>query len=127
MKLPSGAELKITLSDFETSKALYQAIADECKNIKMNPKDEVENLVKDLACVALSSKKIEECLWKCMERATYNSVKITKETFEPEQTRDDYLAVCMEVARVNVLPFMKSLYAQFSHVLPGVITVLQSK
>lgn len=128
MKLPSGAELKVTLSEFMVSKALYQAIAEEAKSLKLDPKAEVDvNLYKDLFCSALSSKRIEECLWECMKRATYNGVKITPDVFEPEDARDDYIVVCMEVARINVLPFMKSLYAQFSTVLPELMQFLQPK
>lgn len=116
--LPSGAKLEITPSPFGISKSLYQAVAEEFKGLKLDLKAEVDgNFIKDLACVAVSSKKIETCLEDCMKRALYNGVKIDKDTFEPVKAREDYLTVCYEVARVNLLPFTKSLSAQFSQVV----------
>ena len=69
------------------------------------------NLRKDLFCTFLASKKIEAALAECMKRVTYNGLKITEDTFEPVEARDDYLTVCVEVTRENVVPFMKSLFA----------------
>lgn len=120
MILPSGAELKITLSPFEVSRNLYQAILEEVKLVKLDPLAEVDvNLFKDMFCAGFASKKVESCLWKCMERATYNSIRITPDTFEPKEAREDYLQVCIEVAKENVMPFMKSLYAQYKQVFEG--------
>jgi hypothetical protein len=119
--LPSGAVLKITPADFETSKALYQAFLEEMKVIKLSGKDEMADVFKNLACIGFSSKKIETCLWKCFERVTYNSgngdLKISKDTFEPVAAREDYMAVCIAVAKENILPFMKSLYAEYGQFL----------
>lgn len=118
VKLPSGALLKITMSPFAVSRALYQALLEEAKGLNLDPGAQVDvNLFKDLFCTALSSKKIESCLWECMKRATYNDLKITEDVFEPEAARDDYLSVCLEVARCNVLPFTKSLYARYADVV----------
>ena len=116
MKLPSGAELKVTMADFATSKALYQAIAEELQGIKLNS-IEGEQFAKDVFCVALSSKKIEACIWECAKRATYNGLKLDADTFESEEARQDYLECMFEITRVNTLPFMKSLYAKFSPLL----------
>lgn len=116
--LPSGATLKITLAPFTQSRDLYQAFLEELKGLKIDPTEEVDaSFIKDLGCVALTSKKVETALWTCMQRATYNDLKITLDTFEPEASRDDYFTVCLEVAKVNIQPFTKSLYAQYGHVL----------
>lgn len=113
--LPSGATLEVTVSPFSISKALYMAIAAEAKDLKLDPKAEVDvNLYKDLLCMALGSPKIESALYECMKRCTYKGLKITLDTFEPVDARDDYLTVCFEVARENILPFTKSLSAQFA-------------
>jgi hypothetical protein len=72
------------------------------------------NLFKDIACELLSSPKFEKALWECMKKATIDGVKITEDTFEPEESRGDYLSVVIEVAKANVMPFMKNLSAQFS-------------
>ena len=116
--LPSGAKLAITLPPFAVSKALYQAVLEEAKALKLDPEADIDiNLFKDLFCTAMSSKKIEACLNECMKRAQYNGLKIDADTFEPESARQDYIHACFEVARESVLPFMKSLSAQYGQVL----------
>lgn len=117
IKLPSNAELNITMASFTEARDLYQAILNEAKVLKISKNQEVEDLVKDLLCSGFSSKNIEEKLWVCMRRATYNKAKITEDTFEPVEARGDYLVVCMEVARFNVFPFMKSLFAEYKTIL----------
>lgn len=125
VKLPSGAELAIGLAPFAPAKELYQSILSEAKGIELNPSDEIDvNLWKDLLCVMLSSKKVEAALWECMKRSTYNGLKIDDQTFEPAEAREDYLTACMEVAKDNVMPFMKSLYAKYSQVLGNLKTSL---
>lgn len=117
VKLPSGAVLKITPSPFSVSRALFQALLEELKALKLDPDAEVDvNLFKDIFCVGVSSKKIEACLAVCMRKVTYNDLKIDDMTFEPVEAREDYLAVCFEVTKENIQPFTKSLYAQFSQV-----------
>ncbi len=116
--LPSGAELKITLSPFDVANELLQVVTKEAKGLQLDPYTEMDtNLIKDALCLAISSKEIERCLWKCMERATYNGHKITKATFEAEEARGDYLDVMMEVGRANLLPFLKNLYAKYAQAL----------
>lgn len=121
VKCPSGAILKITLSPFSDSKALYHAVLRELRTVSIDPSLTAASMYKDLFCAGFSSLEVESCLEKCLERCTYNSGKgdfrITKETFEPVEAREDYLTVCMEVAKENVGPFAKSLYAEFKRAL----------
>lgn len=118
MILPSGAELKVTVADFAVSKALYQAILEEAKAVHIDPVAEIDvNLFKDMFCACMSSKKVEVCLAECLKRVTYNGLKIDKDTFEPVEAREDFTTVCFEVAKENVAPFMKSLFAQFAPIL----------
>ena len=115
IELSSGAKVEITLAEFEVSKALYQAVLEETQSVEMSGGVELDfNFGKDVLCLLLSSKKVERCLWECMKRATYNGLKIDKDTFEPEAARGDYLEVCYEVAKANILPFVKNLFARFS-------------
>lgn len=110
--------MEITLAPFADAKALYQAVLEEAKNLKVDAQTDIDvNLIKDLFCVGLSSKKIEAALAVCMKRATYNSLRITDEVFEPEEARNDYFVVCLEVAKRNLAPFTKDLYAEYSQVL----------
>ena len=119
-KLSSGAELKIQLAPFSDAKALFQAVLEEGKALKVNSQDEIDvNLFKDVFCSGFSSKKIESCLSVCMKRVTYNDLKIDENTFEPESARGDYMEVCWEVAKENILPFVKNLYAKYAPLLTG--------
>ena len=117
VKLPSGAILKITLAPFSDAKALHQAILEEIKQIELSGKTDLTNMFKNIACVAFSSKKIESCIEICLKRCTYDfgkgDLKIDSHTFEPLAHREDYIAVCTAVIEENILPFMKSLYAEF--------------
>lgn len=124
--LHSGRELKINLAPFAVSKALYQAFLEEAKDVRMDGGIEVDiDLFKNLFCVAMSSKKIEACLWECMKRVTYNDFKITEETFEEEKAREDYIEVCLEVAKLNVAPFMKTLMQQYAPQLRALVSSLR--
>lgn len=116
IKLPSGAILKVTVAPFADAKALYQAVLEELKSMKLNSDDDIgPMLYKDLFCTGFSSRKIESALDKCMTRATYNGLKIDGNTFEPIEARDDYFKVCYEVGKANISPFVKSLCAEYSH------------
>lgn len=115
--LPSGAKLDITVSPFGVSKALYQAVLEEAKTVKAESSDSVLNLSKDVICTLLSSQKVEAALNECMKKVVYNGKRIDSETFEPVAAREDYLLVCMEVAKENITPFMKPLYARYSPLL----------
>lgn len=120
LKLPSGATLKITPSPFAESKALYQAFLKEARGVKFNSKTEMVEVYKELFCLGFSTPEIEKCLWKCFERCTYNAgngdLKIDASTFEPVGAREDYTQVCTEVAKENILPFVKSLYAEYQRI-----------
>lgn len=126
--LPSGAKLKIGDSPFEDSKALYQAVLDEAKAIKidMNSAENMSNVYKDLFLIGFSSKKIEAALWKCFEKCIYEdgrgSLKIDKDTFQPKTSREDYVAVCMGVAKENIDPFVKGLYAEYSRFFQAILS-----
>lgn len=112
--LPSGGVLKVHVAPFADGRSLYQAVAEEVKSLRLDPKQDVDvMLYKELFCVAVSSKKIEAAIWQCMKKALINDAPVTEEYFEPVEKRDDYLQVCLEVTRENVAPFMKSLYAAY--------------
>lgn len=128
IKLESGAELKITVSEFEVSRALYQAICEEAKGVPIAGNTEIDfNFGKDMICILLASKKVEKCIWDCFKRVTYNGVKIDKDTFEPVEARADYLEVCYHVAEENIRPFVKNLFARFSPFIEMIKGNLASK
>lgn len=118
VQLKSGATLKVNLSSFAVSKALYQAILRDARSISVNAQTDMASLYKDLFCVGMSSPEVEKWLFECFKRCTYDNgssgeLVITEDTFEPAEAREDYTQVCIEVAKVNLLPFVKSLYAEF--------------
>ena len=128
IKLPSGAELKINLAPFIDSKNLYQAVLEELKHLKIDAKTDIDvNLFKDIFCYGFSSVKVEKALEQCMKRCLLNGLKIDKDTFEPEELREDYLTCCLEVAKVNVMPFFKPLLAQYSQVIAMIPNTQESK
>ena len=121
LKLPSGATLKINVAPFNESKALYQAVLEEVKLVNVSSDTDMMSLFKNLACAGFASKKIESCLWECFKRCTYDSgngdMKIDKDTFEPIEARGDYMSACIAIAKENIFPFVKSLYAEYDQFL----------
>ena len=117
IKLPSGAILKLGVSPFGVSRALFQAVLEEVKDLKIASSDEMAAVYKDIFCIGLSSKKIEACLWECFKKVLYcdkrGDLKIDQDTFEPVSARGDYLAVCIAVAKENIDPFVKGLYVEY--------------
>lgn len=111
--LPSGAILEIGEAPFATAKALWQALMREMKLVAISQKGEVSEMLKNAFCAGFSSPEVEACLWECMRRCLYNGLKIDDGTFEPTKARGDYIKVCVEVAKDNVSPFAKSLYADY--------------
>lgn len=111
--LPSGSKLEITPAPFKDAKRLYQAVATELLRINIDPEADITHLIKNVICISVASPAIEAALEPCLRRCTYNGPKITDATFETVQAREDYIDVCFEVAKENVGPFTKSLFAQF--------------
>jgi hypothetical protein len=54
-------------------------------------------------------------------------MKIDGDSFAKREQREDYIPTCMEVARENVGPFMKSLSAEFKAAMAMIQNILQSK
>lgn len=111
--MPSGAVLKIQPAPFAEAKALWQAILKELKTINVSFGDNAALMLKDIFCAGFSSPYVELCLKPCLQRCTLDGLKIDDDTFEPELRRQDYVKVCAEVVRENVLPFVKALFAEF--------------
>lgn len=120
VELPSGATLTVKPAPFAAARALFKAITAEMKGVPIKADMDVAAVLKDALCIGLASQDIEDALWPCLERCTYRGpkqgdgdMKIDGDTFEPMERRGDYVQVCMEVARENVDPFVKSLFVGF--------------
>jgi hypothetical protein len=118
--LESGALLDITTT-FADSHRLFKAVMKEFENVKleagaqslkelfaMDLGEEALNTLKNLICRIVSSEIIDEAMWQCFTRVTYNGTKVTKDTFEAENVRGDYLLVVKEVMVANLAPFFAS-------------------
>ena len=130
--LPSGAKLHITVSTFVDSHALVKAIMKSVKglNLPQNLNDTemsiagamgnpqlMATIVDKILSVAVSD-EVEVALFKCMERATYEEVKITRSIFDDlklgEQAREDYFSICSKVIEANCKPFFKKTFSALS-------------
>lgn len=115
--LPSGALLKISHTPFSESKALYQALLEELKEVAVDSKTDLTAMMKNVFCMGFSSKKVEAALSVCLKRCLYNELKIDDQTFEPASAREDYVKVCIEVVEENIRPFLKGLSVELKRVL----------
>ena len=116
-KLPSGAVLKFTLASFEDADELLRVFMAEMKSMSFTADRQMAEVVKDIACIMLSSKDLKAAAWKCLERGRYNELKIDKQTFQTAEARQDYLPALIAVAQENIAPFIKSLSVALSPIL----------
>ena len=107
--LPSGAELEVTLASFAEGHRLFKVVTKELETI-----DFKEDTVQKMAFRLIASEAVEQALWPCMGRATYNQMKVNADLFEDAGIRGDFLAVAKEVLVFNLLPFSKGLDSVFS-------------
>lgn len=128
VKLPSGAELKVTLSEFDVADDLLKAYASAIKGMRISADDELDfNLFKDIITTGISDKDIQKHLWKCAERASYNGVRIDRNTFQPAEARQDYLPAMFEIGKANLYPFLKGLFAKYAPLVEKVLNALASR
>lgn len=114
LKLPSGSILKYNISTFDNGDHLYRAIIEEAGSMDVNKLTDIdETLLLKVVLKSLSSKKIKEAVWACFDKAIVDGEKLTKEYFEPASKREDYMPIVIEITKVNMMPFWKSLCAQF--------------
>lgn len=110
VKLSSGAELDITLASFDEGEILMQACLKEIDSIPITSKEDHISIFKSIFARAILSKEIKNALKPCLERSTYNKVKlINNDVFEDEKARADYLPVLKEVLEYNLTPFFVNL------------------
>jgi len=134
---PSGAKVEVTLSDYSTSCDLMKAVLRAIRqggvgskipeNIQLSDLSKLTNAnLQDLGGFAdavidvITSKEVEELIFKCMERCTYKDERISRSTFEPEDRRGDFLFIAWEVGKANVRPFG-------SHLTSGLKNIFQQK
>lgn len=117
--LKSGRKLKLQAADFRKAKTLFDEVSKELKANHFDPKAEFDiNFVKNILLGLVSSEKVEAALWPCFTSCLYGGdTKLTIDLFEDEKAREDFLEICFEVAKINVLPFTKNLSSKFEPIL----------
>lgn len=116
--LKSGRTLEIQPAKFRYAKDLLDAVLKEVKSSRLDPKQEVDvNFIKDSLLGLISSGVVESFMWPCLASCIYEKGRITPDTFEDIQSREDFLEICYEVGKANIIPFGKNLYAELSPLL----------
>ncbi len=108
--LPSGAELDVHVAPFKDAKNLFQVVLKEWTGASLGTFSVVDGGTAMFAA-AFSSPEVEKMLWPCLVRSLYNGAKIVPDTFEPDEARQDFIPVCLEVVQDNILPFTKGLFS----------------
>lgn len=131
--LASGNVLLLQMATFTVANRLLKAIANELKTVKvgdalnlsagmsvekLHQMDLPVDALKDLVCQMLASDGVEAALRECMKGCQYNGEAIGKDTFEPEEARQDYLPTAWEVIRLNLVPFFSGLSLKLSTAKP---------
>ena len=68
----------------------------------------IQKLIKPFMTID-SSEEFNTAVFKCMTRCTYNDDRITEQTFENVEAREDYYLIMLQVLTVNLAPFFKGL------------------
>lgn len=127
--LESGASIEIQMASWEVCNRLLKAVMREIESVKisvgirpgmkslaeLDVNEDVLNTIKDIAARLISSDNVETILWECFKTVTYRGKRITtKDIFEPEDARCDYLPIAKEVLVYNLAPFFKNLGSMWS-------------
>lgn len=115
--LPSGATLEMQIASFKDSSKLMRTVADELTKVQLELKSvdlkdlagQDVNSLKNAVFGLLASAALEQAIFDCTKGCTIDGVKVTRDSFESQETRGDYMLVAWEVIKMNLLPFIKSL------------------
>lgn len=127
--LESGVKVEIQMASWDVCNRLLKSVMREVETVKiglglgngvknlaeLEVNEEILNTIKDVAARLIASDAVESILWECFKTVTYRGKRITsRETFEPEEARGDYLPIAKEVLVYNLAPFFKSLGSMWS-------------
>lgn len=118
----TGAEVKIEVADFITSMTLKKAVVEAVKESKIDIANiDLENLkvgaidsILQVILTADCSDKVNEAIFKCLARCKYNGERISKDTFEPIEAREDYYEIVIACLKENLAPFFKPLFLKLN-------------
>lgn len=118
----NGVTVKINVADFITSmmlkKAVVEAVKDsdvdiasvDLENLKVGAIDSILQIILTADC----SDKVNDAIFKCLARCTYNGEKITKDIFENVKARENYYEIVIACLKENLTPFFKPLFSKLS-------------
>lgn len=122
---PSGAKVKIALAAWRDAVALKAAIAKEIIGSKVeldagifSGEAEINLLdITKLAALVDSSEAVYNAVFACLLKSTRDGERISENTFEPENARQDYYPIVIACLKENLAPFFKSLLSELKPVL----------
>lgn len=107
------AKVVINAAPLEDAIRLKSAIQKSLISQNINLETISEGDMVNLFLAIDSSPEVYNCLFECLKKSSYDGIKITKETFEPEEARGDLYEVFYYCLKVNIFPFFKSLFSRF--------------
>jgi hypothetical protein len=117
VKLPSGAELDITLLPYEEAWDIQAVVAAVLERMQIDLKGlDLQNLLatdmiqfKGPILHLLSSKEVKDAAQKCFVKCTYANRRIDSQTFEPKAARGDFIPAMFHALKENISPFFGGL------------------
>ena len=121
-KLPSGAQLSITLLDFEQAFEISQTVTRFIGLLELDIKSlNIEqwksfsdidfNAIKRPLSQVLSNGDLVKAGNKCLNKCTYNGKRITDQTWQDIEARKDYLYAIFYGLKENVYPFFAGVFS----------------
>lgn len=125
VELKSGRKLAVAVAPLADANKLRKVVLAELAAVEIDPALRVDakmlaldikdmngamlSTMKNVLCRLLSSDAIEAAFFQCAQRCTLDGIKVTRDTFEPENMRGEMLPVAQEVIRANIAPFFENL------------------
>jgi len=131
--LESGARLEVQMASFVNAHRLLKAFAVEVEKVKLNIgvtqntgdimklknlTPETYDMLKNFVARMIASEELGKAIDGCMSVVLYNDKPVSRETFEKEEARQDFLPVMREVLMVNLLPFGAGLGSMLKAAVP---------
>ena len=129
-------ELRITPASWANAVGLQKALGRAIKeaNLSFDVGDfkkldqAVEKLLPTMAnglLAVITSDEVESALFKCAEKALVGNEKVDRDFFEKIENRQHYFPIMIEIIKVNVGPFFKTLSSMFPDLGGKVLNILK--
>lgn len=127
-KTQSGATVVLPSAAWRDAVALKNAIHKEMaeSHIAIDLSADISVVVKFVFQVD-SSEKIYDAIMKCLSKGTYNTVKITEQTFEETKAREDWYDVLEACLKVNYFPFVVGLRSKYNLIFKALKEISSQK